>query len=115
MISASGASTLYQATGHPEFFAKSRASVVLPVPARPLIIVELQELRLLSNNALSLTLEPEHVSAGIDIFSSMRLGWPTMDLCDDSIKNIALMDPRFVELPTDFHPRFSATSALNPP
>lgn len=100
VMSASGASTLYQATGKPEFLAKSSTNVVFPVPARPLIMVELQEFRLLSNNALSLTLEPEQVSAGIDIFSSMRVEWPTIDLYDDSIKNIALMNPRFVRLPS---------------
>ena len=87
---------MYQATGKPEFFAKSSTNVVFPVPARPLMIVELQEFRLLSNNALSLALERERVGVGIDIFSSMRLGCPTIDLYDDSTKNIALIDPRFV-------------------
>src|SRR6267378_6661725 len=46
--SLSGASTLYQATDLPEFSAKSIARLVLPVPARPLRIVEVQEDKLCS-------------------------------------------------------------------
>src|SRR5436190_23382889 len=48
--STSGASTLYQATGLPISWAKSVARVLFPEPARPLIIVEKQVMRLSASN-----------------------------------------------------------------
>ena len=40
---------MYHDTGRPHFCAKSSASDVLPVPARPLIIVEVPEAMLFSS------------------------------------------------------------------
>ena len=47
--SLSGASTLYQATRRPQRSAKSIANMLLPVPARPLIMVEAPAPRLCSS------------------------------------------------------------------
>jgi hypothetical protein len=62
---------LYQATPRPERRAKSVASIVLPVPARPATMVELQPSMLSFSVSSRRSRETRGSSAGGVIFSGM--------------------------------------------
>ena len=66
--SLSGASTLYQDTARPERRAKPAAKTVLPVPARPLIIVALYEARLFSSSFSRRSRHETRLSGNCDLF-----------------------------------------------
>ena len=66
---------MYQDTARLDFSAKSIASVVFPVPARPQIIVELQERRLCCSWANKRGLGMDQTGGGILIFSEIGAHW----------------------------------------
>src|SRR5258708_38045697 len=69
--SLSAASTLYQEIGRAAYRAKSAAKVVLPVPARPLIIVALQHTTFSTNRLSKRWRDTLGDASGTAIFSWM--------------------------------------------
>src|SRR5437870_10220740 len=88
--SPSGASTLYQATALLQCRAKSAARNVLPEPARPLTMVDVQELKLSLRRARSLGREIYGRCVGIFIFSRISCMLLAPRLVQFSITNMGV-------------------------
>src|SRR2546428_4477075 len=93
--SPSGASILYQATALVQLRAKSAARNVLPEPARPLIMVDVHEVRLLFRRASSLGREICARCVGIFTFSRIGCILLAPQLVQVSITNIGVRGPCF--------------------
>src|ERR1700730_9668992 len=97
--SPSGASTLYQATALLQLRAKSAASSVLPEPARPLTMVDVQELKLCLRRARSLGREICARCVGILIFSRISCILLAPGLVQVSITNMGVRGPLLQIIP----------------